>query len=239
MSAASLKVRDLAAGYGKIRALHGVSLDVAPGSIVTMLGANGAGKTTTLKSIVGLVAAEEGTVEFDGRRIEGWSVAKRVKLGLAMVPESREVFATLTVEENLRMGAFTRSRLTDLSDEFDLVYQLFGRLKDRRRQVAGTLSGGEQQQVALGRALMSKPRLLLLDEPSLGLAPQLLEEVYDTILRLREEAGLTILLVEQNASMALSVADFAYVLESGVSAMEGPAAELAAHPRVRSLYLGE
>ena len=239
MSTASLSVKNVAAGYGKIRALHGVSLEVAAGNIVALLGANGAGKTTTLKSIVGLVPTDEGTVEFDGRRIEKWTVAKRVKLGLAMVPESREVFSTLTVEENLRMGAFTRPRLADLSGEFDLVYQLFGKLKERRRQVAGTLSGGEQQQVAVGRALMSRPRLLLLDEPSLGLAPQLLDEVYDTILRLRDEAGLTILLVEQNASMALAVADFAYVLESGVSAMDGPADELAAHPRVRSLYLGD
>lgn len=238
MSTEMLRVVDLAAGYGNIRALHAISLDVNAGNIVTILGANGAGKTTTLKSIVGLVPIDQGTIEFEGNRIDKRSLAKRVKLGLAMVPETREVFPSLTVEENLRMGAFTRPRWDSLTPDFDLVFQLFTTLKERRRQIAGTLSGGEQQQVAIGRALMSQPRLLLLDEPSLGLAPQLIEEVYETIRRLRDEANLTILMVEQNASMALSIADYAYVLESGVSAMSGPAGELAVHPRVKSLYLG-
>jgi len=231
-----LKVEDINVYYGSIHAIKGVSFEVNEGEIVTLIGANGAGKSTTLNTIAGLLHSRSGSVTFMGEKLGGIPAHKIVSKGLALVPEGRRVFQQMTVEENLEMGAYTQGG-KDMDPDLENVYELFPRLKERRRQIAGTLSGGEQQMLAMGRALMSHPKLLMLDEPSMGLAPILVEQVFD-IIRSLHKAGTTILLVEQNAQMALSVADRAYVLETGKITLSGTGAELARSEEVRKAYLG-
>src|SRR5215831_11657614 len=232
-----LEVRDLHVYYGEIHALKGVSFEVAEGEIVTLLGNNGAGKTTTLKTLSGLLAPRRGAVSLEGVSLVGTPAHGIVSRGITHVPEGRHVFNRLTVLENLEMGAYTRSD-RGVADDMERVFATFPRLKERRVQVAGTLSGGEQQMLAIGRALMAKPRLLLLDEPSMGLAPVLVEQIFETVQTINQQ-GVTILLVEQNAAMALSIPGRGYVLETGRIALEGRAAELADNPEVRRAYLGE
>ncbi|HEV8440947.1 MAG TPA: ABC transporter ATP-binding protein [Methylomirabilota bacterium] len=232
-----LEVNDLHVYYGEIHALKGISFRVTEGEIVTLLGNNGAGKTTTLKTVSGLLTPRRGTVELDGASLGGAPPHDIVQQGITHVPEGRRVFNRLTVLENLEMGAYTRSD-RGVHDDMEGVFAIFPRLKERRTQVAGTLSGGEQQMLAIGRALMAKPRLLLLDEPSMGLAPVLVEQIFETVLTINRQ-GVTVLLVEQNAAMALSIAGRGYVLETGHIALEGPAADLAGNPEVRRAYLGE
>ena len=231
-----LEVKDIQVYYGAIHAIKGVSFEVSEGEIVTLIGANGAGKTTTLDTIAGLLRSRGGDIVFQGESIAHKAPHLIVKDGLALVPEGRRVFAQMTVEENLEMGAFTRANST-VAPGLEKVYELFPRLKERRRQVAGTLSGGEQQMLAMGRALMSAPKLMMLDEPSMGLAPILVEQVFDIIQSLHK-AGTTILLVEQNAQMALSIADRAYVLENGKVSLSGTGEELAKSEQVQKAYLG-
>lgn len=231
-----LNVQGINVYYGNIHAIKDVSFHVEAGEIVTLIGANGAGKSTTLKTISGLLRTRTGEITFDGQDIRTTAPHRIVGMGLAHVPEGRRVFLSMTVEENLEMGAFTRPVL-GVSASLADVYQRFPRLQERRRQVAGTLSGGEQQMLAMGRALMSRPRLLMLDEPSMGLAPILVEQVFD-IIRELHEAGTTILLVEQNARMALSIADRGYVLETGGVVLEGTGAELMQSDAVKKAYLG-
>jgi branched-chain amino acid transport system ATP-binding protein len=231
-----LAVEEVRSSYGRIEALHGVSIDVAAGEIVTLVGANGAGKTTLLRAISGVQPISAGRIRFEERRLDGMSAHARVALGIAQVPEGRQVFAPLSVEDNLRLGAWTR-RAERLDSELAGVYELFPVLASRRRVSAGTLSGGEQQMLAIGRALMAKPRLLLLDEPSMGLAPMLVEQILDVLRRLKQ-GGLTVLLVEQNARAALAIADRGYVVETGRIATSGSAGELLADDRVRAAYLG-
>jgi branched-chain amino acid transport system ATP-binding protein len=232
-----LEVRDLNVYYGEIHALKGVSFTVRQGEIVTLLGNNGAGKTTTLRTLSGLLAARSGDVQLEGSSLLGIAPHDVVRKGITHVPEGRRIFNRLTVVENLEMGAYTRSDAA-VGEDLEHVFTVFPRLKERRAQVAGTLSGGEQQMLAIGRALMAKPRLLLLDEPSMGLAPVLVEQIFDTVLTINRQ-GVTILLVEQNAAMALSIAERGYVLETGRLALEGRARELADNPEVRRAYLGE
>lgn len=231
-----LKVENINVYYGNIHAVRGVSFEVNEGEIVTLIGANGAGKSTTLNTVSGLLPAKTGKIEFLGHDLHGIAPNKTVSLGLTQVPEGRHVFSQMTVEENLDMGAYTR-RSSEKSDSLADVYDRFPRLKERRRQLAGTLSGGEQQMLAMGRALMSHPKLLMLDEPSMGLAPILVDQIFNIIKELHA-SGVTILLVEQNARMALSVADRAYVLETGRVAISGTGAELMASDKVREAYLG-
>jgi branched-chain amino acid transport system ATP-binding protein len=235
---AALEVRGLAVAYGKVEALHEASLDVAAGSIVTVIGPNGAGKTTMLNAIMGLLPAK-GEVRYDGAPVGDEEVEARVARGLVLVPERRELFAEMTVADNLVLGAFPRYRRGDAGIDADLkaVYERFPRLLERRAQLAGTLSGGERQMLALGRALMAKPRLLMLDEPSLGLAPLIVRDIFRIIADLRR-TGVSILLVEQNARAALHVADHAYVIETGEIVLQGPARELAHDPKVIETYLG-
>ena len=232
-----LKVTDLKVSYGGIEALKGVSFAVKEGEIVTLIGANGAGKSTALRSISGLVSVKGGTIEFAGEDITGMDPQKIVSRGIAMVPEGRRVFPNLTVVENLKIGAYLRKDEAGIRADMDHVYDLFPRLKERSWQMAGTLSGGEQQMLAMGRALMSNPKLLMLDEPSMGLAPILVEQIFDIIAELHK-AGTTILLVEQNAQMALSVADRGYVLETGRITISGTGAELLSNEAVKAAYLG-
>jgi branched-chain amino acid transport system ATP-binding protein len=232
-----LKVEALDVGYGEIRALKGVGLEVGRGEIVTILGNNGAGKTTTLKTISGLLHPTAGTITLESELLVGVPPHEIVSKGVAHVPEGRRIFNRLTVRENLTMGAYLRSDARIVAD-LDRVFALFPRLAERLTQVAGTLSGGEQQMLAIGRALMANPRLLLLDEPSMGLAPVLVEQIFDTITDINRQ-GMTILLVEQNAAMALSIAHRGYVLETGSIALEGTAAELSDNADVRRAYLGE
>ena len=231
-----LRAENLNVYYGPIHAVKGVSFEVNEGEIVTLIGANGAGKSTTLKTVSGLMRSRTGAVEFEGKSIAGTAPHKIVQLGIAHVPEGRRIFTSMTVEENLDMGAYT-APAASLEEDKERVYRQFPRLQERRRQIAGTLSGGEQQMLAMGRALMSHPRLLMLDEPSMGLAPILVEQVFD-IIRSLHESGTTILLVEQNAEMALSIADRAYVLETGMITLSGSGEELAASEKVRKAYLG-
>jgi branched-chain amino acid transport system ATP-binding protein len=231
-----LEVRDLHTYYGAIAALRGISFDVARGSTVALVGANGAGKSTTLNTISGLLAPRQGTIRFEGRDIAGWRAERVAALGLVQVPEGRQVLAPLSVEENLLLGAYTRHDRA-VSADLVAVYERFPRLRERRAQLAGSLSGGEQQMLAIGRALMARPKLLMLDEPSLGLAPLIVQEVFRVVAALKEQ-GATILLVEQNARKALAVADYAYVLEGGAIAQAGPAAELRDDPRILEAYLG-
>ena len=231
-----LKAEDLNVYYGPIHAVKGVSFEVNEGEIVTLIGANGAGKSTSLKTISGLMRSRGGAIEFMGKSIASTPAHKIVELGIAHVPEGRRVFTSMTVEENLDMGAFT-VRGGNIDADKERVFEHFPRLKERRKQVAGTLSGGEQQMLAMGRALMSKPKLMMLDEPSMGLAPILVEQVFDIITALHK-AGTTILLVEQNAEMALSIADRAYVMETGRITLSGTGKELAASEEVQKAYLG-
>ena len=233
-----LTINNVETYYGNIRALKGVSLTVPEGSTVTLLGANGAGKSTTLKTISGLVPAASGTIEFMNQRIDRLAPERIVRLGISHVPEGREVFKELTVAENLKMGAYTRRDKREITASYELVYTLYPVLKERRLQLAGTLSGGEQQKLAIGRALMGRPKLLLLDEPSLGLAPKLVEEIFSIIQRINRE-GVTVLLVEQNANKALGIAEYGYVLETGRIALEDQAARLLQNDHVRRSYLGD
>ena len=235
---AALEIEGLSVAYGKIEALHRASLRVAEGAIVTVIGPNGAGKTTLLGAIMGLLPST-GLLRYDGALLDGAATEERVARGMCLVPERRELFAELTVHDNLLLGAFHRRRdgARALAGDFAKVYARFPRLQERSGQLAGTLSGGERQMLALGRALMAKPRLLLLDEPSLGLAPRVVRETFHIIADLKR-TGVSMLLVEQNARAALQVADYAYVLETGDIVLEGPAAELAGHPRVVETYLG-
>ncbi len=232
-----LEVRNLHVFYGGIHALQGVSLSVPEGAVVTLLGANGAGKTTTLRAIMGLVRPREGTITLNGVSLIGKRPYEIVRLGLSMAPEGRRIFPDLTVLENLLLGAYARTDHDGIARDLSFVFSLFPRLKERERQRGGTLSGGEQQMLAVARALMAAPKILLLDEPSLGLAPVLITEMYRAFARLKEE-GRTILLVEQNARAALSLADHGYVLETGRIVAEGPAAELRESDLVRKAYLG-
>jgi branched-chain amino acid transport system ATP-binding protein len=233
-----LEVRDLHVSYGKVEAVHGVSLDVEAGSIVTVIGPNGAGKSTLLAALSGLLPSR-GSVHYAGRDVAGMSVESRVAAGLTLVPERRELFGELSVEDNLRLGAYQRTRIGARGAASDLkeVYGRFPRLAERREQLAVTLSGGERQMLAIGRALMAKPKLLMLDEPSLGLAPLIVRDILRIVADLRSE-GVAILLVEQNARAALQIADSGYVLETGEMVLHGPAAQLAGHPRVIETYLG-
>jgi branched-chain amino acid transport system ATP-binding protein len=231
-----LSVDNLKSGYGRIEALHGVSLEVATGEIVTLVGANGAGKTTLLRAISGVQPIASGRILFEGRPIERLPAHERVALGIAQVPEGRQLFAPLSVEDNLKLGAWTRP-LGNLEAELAPIFELFPMLAGMRHAIAGTLSGGQQQMLAVGRALMAKPKLLLLDEPSMGLAPMLVDQILDAVVRLKR-AGLTVLLVEQNASAALSIADRAYVVETGRITASGSGRELLADARVQAAYLG-
>ena len=231
-----LKVEDVHVYYGAIHAIKGISFEVNQGEIVTLIGANGAGKSTTLNTVVGLLRPRSGHIEFDGKSIVGFPASKMVSLGMALCPEGRRIFQQMTVRENLEMGGYSRPA-AEIQKSMGDVFNRFPRLKEREKQVAGTLSGGEQQMLAMGRALMSKPKLLMLDEPSMGLAPILVEQIFDIIKELHA-AGTTILLVEQNAQMALSIADRAYVLGTGRITMSGSAADVLADDRVRATYLG-
>ena len=231
-----LNVQNINVFYGSIHAVRGVSFEVNSGEIVTLIGANGAGKSTSLNTVSGLLHSRTGSIEFEGNTIQGMPPHKIVSLGLTQVPEGRRVFADMTVEENLELGAYTRPS-SEVQSSIADVYKRFPRLEERRRQSAGTLSGGEQQMLAMGRALMSKPKLLMLDEPSMGLSPILVSQIFDIIRELKS-SGVTILLVEQNARMALSVADRAYVLETGTVALSGTGEELMASDLVRRAYLG-
>ncbi|MFP4343813.1 MAG: ABC transporter ATP-binding protein [Anaerolineales bacterium] len=232
-----LEVHDLYVSYGAIRALHGISFHVNEGEVVTLIGANGAGKSTTLRTISGLLRSNGGHVLYKGQDITRTGPDTIVRMGLVQVPEGRRIFAPLTVRENLEIGAFTRHDKKEVQESMERAFRLFPRLKERLEQAGGTLSGGEQQMLAVARALMAQPKLLLMDEPSMGLAPILVEEIFD-IIREIKDLGVTILLVEQNAHMAFSVADRGYVLETGTVQLEGPAQALADNPQVRKAYLG-
>ena len=232
-----LEIKDLNVFYGAIHALKGISLTVDEGELVSLIGANGAGKTTTLHTISGLLTAASGSITLDGKDLQKVAPNKIISMGLAHVPEGRHVFARMTVEENLRMGAYIIKDQKKISENLENVYSHFPRLKERSRQLAGTLSGGEQQMLATGRALMTNPKIVLMDEPSMGLSPLLVKEIFSIIQELHE-SGITILLVEQNAKMALAVSDRAYVLETGCISMSGKAPELAEDDRVRKAYLG-
>lgn len=234
---AMLEVNDIHAYYGNIHALKGISLTVEEGEIVSLIGANGAGKTTTLRSISGLLPPRQGTIILEGEDLSPYKAHEIVYKDVSMVPEGRGIFARLTVAENLDMGAFSRQDKDEISQDLERVFTLFPRLKERRTQVAGTLSGGEQQMLATGRALMAHPRLLLMDEPSMGLAPVLVEDIFDTILEINKE-GTTILLVEQNAQMALSVSDRGYVMQTGEIVLQDTAANLKENEMVQKAYLG-
>jgi branched-chain amino acid transport system ATP-binding protein len=233
-----LVLKDVSSGYGAIEALKGVNLRIEKGEIVTLIGANGAGKSTALRNITGLVPLTSGVIEFEGHSLNRIATHRITGMGISMVPEGRAIFANLSVSENLEMGAYLQLDKSRNARELERVYQLFPRLKERRKQAGGTLSGGEQQMLAIGRALMARPRLLLLDEPSLGLAPLLVRTIFEAIDTINKE-GTTILLVEQNANAALKHSHRAYVLETGAIVMEGASAQVAADPRVREAYLGE
>ncbi|MGH8801656.1 MAG: ABC transporter ATP-binding protein [Casimicrobiaceae bacterium] len=233
-----LALERLAVAYGGIQAVKGIDVVVRKGELVCLIGANGAGKTTTLKGICGLIPLKSGRVRYDGDDVTGVRSFRLVRRGLVMVPEGRGMFGGLTIEENLAMGAYIRDDRSAIRDDIERVFTLFPRLKERRRQTAGTLSGGEQQMLAMGRALMSRPRLLLLDEPSMGLAPLMVQKVFETIIEVSKE-GVTILLIEQNAKLALEVSDRGYVMESGEITLDGEASALMHDPKVRSAYLGE
>ncbi|MCI2046392.1 MAG: ABC transporter ATP-binding protein [Faecalibacterium sp.] len=233
-----LEIKDLHVSYGGIHALRGVSLTVPDGKIVTLIGANGAGKSTLLRTISGLVKAESGSVQMDGKELLSQPIDRIIAEGIAMAPEGRRVFADLTVLENLKIGAYLRNDKEQIEKDLKWIYSLFPRLEERSWQMAGTLSGGEQQMLAVGRALMSRPKILMLDEPSLGLAPIVVKEIFDIIRKVNAD-GITVLLIEQNANMALKVADIAYVLETGNLTMSGTGAELLADEHVKEAYLGK
>ena len=233
-----LKIENLKVNYGGIQALRGISLEVPDGKVVTLIGANGAGKSTTLRTITGLVKAAGGSIQWNGEELLGKSIDKIVTSGIAMSPEGRRVFPDMTVLENLKIGAYLRKDKAEIQKDIQWVYSLFPRLEERHWQLAGTLSGGEQQMLAVGRALMSRPKLMMLDEPSLGLAPLVVQDIF-TIIREINRQGVTVLLVEQNANMALKIADQAYVLETGNITMSGTGAELLVNEKVREAYLGK
>lgn len=233
-----LEIKNLDVSYGAIQALHGISLSVETGRIVTLIGANGAGKSTTLRAISGLVKPWRGEILFQGKNIAGLPAHQIVKLGLSHVPEGRMVFANLTVHENLLLGAYLRRDKIGIRQDLEQVFKIFPRLEERLKQAAGTLSGGEQQMLAIGRALMSKPRFLMMDEPSLGIAPLLVKTIFEKIVEINREHGLTILLVEQNANLALEISHYGYVLETGKIILQADSATLRADPQVRSAYLG-
>ena len=233
-----LEVKDLHVSYGGIRALRGVNLTVPDGKIVTLIGANGAGKSTLLRTISGLVKAESGSVTYNGKEILGMPINKILELGIAQVPEGRRVFTNLSVLENLKIGAYLRNDKAGIQKDIDWVYELFPRLQERSWQMAGTLSGGEQQMLAVGRALMSRPKLMMMDEPSLGLAPLVVKGIFEIIREINKQ-GVTVLLIEQNANMALKTADLAYVLETGQITLQGTGAELLTNEAVKRAYLGE
>ena len=235
---ALLELKDLQVAYGGIHAVKGIDLSVDQGELVCLIGANGAGKTTTLKGITGLQPIKSGKIHYAGEDITGKPAFQLVRKGLSMVPEGRGVFGALTIEENLAMGAYARDDRAAIKDDVERVFGLFPRLKERRKQTAGTLSGGEQQMLAMGRALMSRPKLLLLDEPSMGLAPLMVQKVFETVMAVSKE-GVTILLIEQNAKLALEVSSRGYVMESGEITLQGKAKQLLSDPKVRAAYLGE
>ena len=235
---AMLEVKDLEVYYGVIKAIKGISFEVNKGEVIALIGANGAGKTTTLHTITGLISPKKGHVIFEGKDITKVPAHKIVSMGMAHVPEGRRVFAELSVYENLRMGAYTRKDKSEIEESLANVYKRFPRLEERKNQMAGTLSGGEQQMLAMGRALMSKPKIILMDEPSMGLSPILVNEIFD-IIRAVSESGTTVLLVEQNAKKALAIADRAYVLETGKIVLEGNAKDLLEDDSIKKAYLGE
>ena len=233
-----IKIDNLVVAYGGIEALKGVSLEVPSGKIVTLVGANGAGKSTTLKSIVGLVKPKSGNIDYEGTDLTKLNTELMVKKGIALVPEGRKVFADLTVLENLKIGAYTRKDHAGIAEDLEKVYSLFPRLKERTWQAAGTLSGGEQQMLAIGRALMSRPKLIMMDEPSLGLAPIIVKELFGIIKKINEE-GMTVLLIEQNANAALKIADIGYIMETGKITLSGSGKELLSNDEIKKAYLGE
>ncbi len=233
-----LTIHDLHVSYGGIQALRGIDLEVPDGKIVTLIGANGAGKSTTLRTVSGLVKAEKGSVRWDGTELLGLPIYKTLELGVAMVPEGRRVFTNLSVLENLRIGAYLRKDKAEIEKDIQWVYELFPRLEERSWQLAGTLSGGEQQMLAVGRALMSRPKLMMMDEPSLGLAPLVVKGIFEIIREINRQ-GVTVLLIEQNANMALKTADFGYVLETGRITLSGTGAELLSNEAVKKAYLGD
>ena len=234
---AMLEIKDLYVNYGMIAALKGISFEVNEGEVIALIGANGAGKTTTLHTITGLLHAKSGSITFNGVELTKTPAHKIVEMGIAHVPEGRRIFQNLTVLDNLKLGAFTRKDKENISKDIEMVYERFPRLAERKTQIAGTLSGGEQQMLAVGRALMSRPDMIMLDEPSLGLAPLLVKEIFNIIRRINED-GMTVLLVEQNAFAALSVAHYAYILEVGRVVLEGTGQELLENPKVKEAYLG-
>jgi branched-chain amino acid transport system ATP-binding protein len=234
---ATLKVRDLEASYGAFKVLHGLDFDIAEGSVTTLLGANGAGKTTTLRALCGMIR-RSGTIEFEGRSLTRMKTEDIVRLGIAHVPEGRGTFTSLSVVENLQLGAMTRSARDGIGGDVERIFSFFPRLKERADQQAGTLSGGEQQMLAIGRALMLRPKLMLLDEPSFGLAPLIVQEVFSILADIRQNMGVSMLLVEQNASLALELADQAYLIETGTIALSGAAADIRDDESVRASYLG-
>jgi branched-chain amino acid transport system ATP-binding protein len=233
-----LEIQNLAVNYGSIAALHDVSLKVETGQIVTLIGANGAGKTTTLRTVSGLLRAQRGNIRYEGEEISNQPPHRIVGRGISQVPEGRMIFANLTVRENLLMGAYLRKDRQSLGADFDFVFEIFPRLKERAKQIAGTLSGGEQQMLAIGRALMSKPRCLMLDEPSLGIAPILVKTIFQKIVEINRSLGITILLVEQNANLALEISNYGYVLETGHVTLHDKADALRQNEKVKSAYLG-
>ncbi len=233
-----LEIKQLTVAYGSIPALHGISAQIKQGDIVTLIGANGAGKTTTLRAISGLLKARGGDILLEGQSIANLPPHQIVKRGISHVPEGRMVFANLTVQENLRMGAYLRSDKAEIQAQLEYVFGIFPRLKERLQQIAGTLSGGEQQMLAIGRALMNKPKFLMLDEPSLGIAPLLVKTIFEKIVEINRQHGITILLVEQNANLALEISRYGYVLETGRIILEAESASLRQNPQVKSAYLG-
>lgn len=235
---AMLEIKDLCVNYGVIKALKGITFEVNEGEVIALIGANGAGKTTTLHTITGLLSAKSGSIILDGKDITKTAAHKIVKMGIAHVPEGRRIFQNLTVLDNIRLGAFTRKDKDSIAQDINKVYKLFPRLEERKTQIAGTLSGGEQQMLAMGRALMSKPRIVVMDEPSMGLSPILVSEIFNIIESIRKQ-GTTVLLVEQNAKKALSISDRAYVLETGKIVLSGKASDLINDESVKKAYLGE
>jgi branched-chain amino acid transport system ATP-binding protein len=233
-----LEIKNLNVSYGAIKALHDISLSVQAGSIVTLIGSNGAGKSTTLRTVSGLIRAQDGSISYEGERIDDLPAHQIVARGLAQVPEGRMVFANLTVHENLMMGAYLQRDRAVIQSELEFVFGIFPRLKERAKQIAGTLSGGEQQMLAIGRALMSKPKFLMMDEPSLGIAPLLIKTIFEKILEINRIRGITILLVEQNANLALTISGYGYVLETGRIILQNESGALRQDPKVRSAYLG-
>ncbi|CAI8697023.1 ABC transporter ATP-binding protein [Burkholderia sp. MS455] len=238
MAAAMLKIKGLQVNYGGIQAVKGVDMEVRQGELVTLIGANGAGKTTTMKAITGLKPYSAGDIEYDGKSIKGIPAHELLKRGLAMVPEGRGIFARMSIVENMQMGAYLRNDTEQIKKDVDRMFGFFPRLKERASQLAGTLSGGEQQMLAMSRAILSKPKLLLLDEPSMGLSPIMVEKIFEVVREISKE-GITVLLVEQNARLALQAADRGYVMDSGMVTMEGDAKQMLDDPKVRAAYLGE